>query len=230
MDKYYHLCKKKNTLQTFGSIVFNQLLFDAILALILFTSCQQPDQGKALSKVYGNTYIAYDGVMMQKDVRINTRRKLFSCVEKGRIVIKTDITRHTTIAGFSNITTKKITEYLIADSLYSYDTSDCTYVAVALHDLDYPEFDEPLFSSFWYPKGLSTQYDTMTILGFVCRKSIVNEYSFWMHDGIRLAIECNKGNIVYREKATKFISDTVINPVFFEQPKGFHRMIAAVRE
>jgi hypothetical protein len=224
---------KNNILQTFRSIIFNHLFYVVTLAVIFFTSCQQPDHGKALSKIYGNTYIEFDGVMMQQDVRINTSRKLLSNIEKGRIVFITNISQNTDIAGFSGIKTKTVSEYLIADSLYSYDSSDSSYIAVSLNDLDYPEFDEALFSSFWLPhvfSAVSVQKDTMIILGNICRKSMLKDYSFWMHDGIRLAGERNRSGSFFQEKATNFVTDTVINPIYFEQPKGFHRMTALVIE
>lgn len=181
---------------------------------------------------FGNIYVEYKGELTDNPQSYEIHRQLFSKKTTGQVAMITRITSKIKLTGHINSSFREIYEYIVTDSLYSFDVSDSTLMAVSLKDIENLTIDELTFSSVWLIKNYNSSIsdekpDTMTIAGCFCQKMNEKDYSRWFFGNIPMAITKMKNGLVYRETAVKFVSDTSLNSAMFQQPKGFHQILAS---
>lgn len=179
----------------------------------------------------GNIYVEYKGELTDNPQSYEIHRQLFSTKTTGQVAMLTRITGKIKLTGHINYSFREIYEYFVSDSMFSFDVSDSTYIAVSLKDIENITFEELTFSSLWllnnYNSTISNEKpDTSTIAGCFCQKMNEKDYSRWFFGNIPMAISKMKSGLIYHETAVKFISDTIVEAAVFQQPKGFHQILA----
>lgn len=147
----------------------------------------------------------------------------------GLIVVNSTLSTSIGISGDKTITVRYLSEFADGDSLFSYDTGDSSFLAIALSDITNKEITALPYSAYWLicNSGISEttgQTDTMTIAGYHCQRFLAGKGFVWMHDRQPMAFESSFSAGSHYEKVIKFVPDTLLPAGCFKQPPGFRKI------
>ena len=147
----------------------------------------------------------------------------------GLIVVNSTLSTPIGISGDKTIAVRYLSEFAEGDSLFSYDSGDSSFLAIALSDITNREIAAFPYSAYWLicNNGISQttgQSDTMTIAGYHCQKFQSGNGFIWMHGRQPMAFETNFSAGSHYEKVLKFVSDTLLPDDCFKQLPGFRKI------
>jgi hypothetical protein len=157
------------------------------------------------------------------------KRKLY-CSADGVKAVYSDIETTTDISGYKTTGRRTLSEYLIGDSLFIFDSDDSSCMVGTISDFSEANFDFFPLSAAWLlnTKGNDAkplESDTMTIGGLICRKELLADGSLWKHDNQPMARRANTKNVSYNERVMYCVSDTGFDAKIFMFPIGYSRIV-----
>ncbi len=230
----HHSPLSKNNILTQELSIKKLLLIIQAFALILYSACNHNNSSQSKKENCNQLFVLFKGELNVKGYHQFIERQLLKNTSSGMAVLQTKISRASTYTAVTKGTIRLISEYVSNDSLFSYDSSDSTFIAISMKNIDYTDFDEVLLSSILLLQGHSETSDfkqaEMSKL-LICEQAVTSKtilsYSIWTNNEIPLEIKKIKGEITYRERAIKYVCDTLIDPQIFQQPQGFRRILVS---
>jgi hypothetical protein len=169
-----------------------------------------------------------------KSYRQVIERQLFRNEYLGKAVLFTKVCRTSTLVSMKPETSRVLFEYIVNDSLISYDFSDSTILAISMKNTDYVGFDEILTSSILLLQTNSvpiisnmSKCNSQLICGQQVNSNSFMGYTIKSGDKQSLEITKSKAGVHYYEKAVKYVCDSLIDQGVFKQPKGFRKILAS---
>lgn len=214
--------------------IWYQLQIILLTAIILFSSCNHCKTDNTENQHCDQLFVGFKGELTVNTYQQIIERQLFKNKTSGLAVLQTKISRTTFNKKDLRATKKLIREFVSNDSIYSYDSSDSTYIVISTKNIDLADFDEVLLSSILLLQGNSELSDIkqlQTNRNLICNQTVtaksILSYTIWTNNVIPLEIEKTKDGMSYHERAVNYICDTLIDPRIFIQPQGFRKIQAS---
>ena len=134
------------------------------------------------------------------------------------------------VNGFVNRFSKQLYEYCFGDSLYVFDSSDSSFIALNLMELQGLRTQLLPYSASWIfdnslAHNLSNDNPIDTIWhGLECKYSAVDNLSSITFRDYNLTLQCHDSQFTQNEALVKMVVDTVLVPEVFTLPLGFKKM------
>jgi hypothetical protein len=210
------------------SAFLNRFLFLPALLLIfgIITGCTcQSDSNSHETFLYAET----QALLKNSNRESVIKRRLYISPE-GVKAVYSDIETTTDLSGFKTVGRRTLSEFLVGDSLYIFDSEDSLFMVGTISDFNESNFDFFPLSAAWLfnTKGTEAQTsepDTLNVAGFICRKKITAEGYLWMYGNQPMARIANTKNISCSEQVIHSVSDTTFNESFFVLPSGYIRIV-----
>jgi len=156
-------------------------------------------------------------------------RKIYTSPD-GIKLVNSDIESEAFLSGIKTTVSRTLAEYLIGDSLFSYDSGDSTFLALSVSDLDDCDLRFFPMSAAWLLRShesneKSYQKDTLTIAGYTCKKILTSCGCYWIFGNQPMARMGNTGNCNFDESVIRCSTDTNLDDRLFVQPSGFRKVI-----
>lgn len=146
----------------------------------------------------------------------------------GIKVVNSDIESKVSLSGIKTSTSRILTEFLIGDSLFIYDSDDSTFLALSVFD----DCDLKILpmSSAWLLRSYecnekSYLNDTLTIAGYSCKKILTSYGWYWIFGNQPMGRVGNTGNCNFDENIIRCMTDTSLDQRQFVQPPGFRKVV-----
>lgn len=142
----------------------------------------------------------------------------------SKIIVVNDVN------GFVTKFSKQLIEYSFGDSLYVFDSSDSSFIALNLMELQGLRTQLLPYSASWIfdnslAHNLSNDIQIDTIWhGLECKYSAVDNLSCIAYRNYNLSLQCHDSQFTQNEALVKLVADTVLVPEVFALPQGFKKM------